>query len=66
MASPGDATGTVSVQQMVPITELRSTISKMVKEVIAELRDGGRDDDREVPPKTNGTLLRRHRSFLPL
>ena len=51
---------------MVPIMELRSTISEMVKEVIAELRDGGRDDDREAPPKTSGTLLRRHRSFLPL
>ena len=63
MANPGDATGTVGTQQMVPIMELRSTISEMV---IAELRDGGRDDGREAPPKTNGTLLIRQRSFLPL
>ena len=39
MANPGDTTGTVGAQQMVPITELRSTILEMVKEVIAELRD---------------------------
>ena len=50
MANPGDTTGTVGAQQMVPITKLRSTISEMVKE--------------DTPPKTNVTLLRYHRSFL--
>ena len=45
MSNPGDTTGTVGAQQMVLITELRLTISEMVKKVIVELRDGGKDDD---------------------
>ena len=50
MANPGDSTGTVGAQQMVPITELRSTVLELVKEPKGgdswpELRDGGKDDD---------------------
>ena len=66
MTDPGDTTVSLSAQQMVPIMELRSTISEMVREVIAKLRDGGKDDDQDAPPKPSGTFLKRHRSFLPL
>ena len=45
---------TSSTQQVVPVTELRTIIAEVVKEVLTDLRAGNKSNDEETPSNTKG------------
>lgn len=45
---------TSGTQQVVPVTELRATITEVVKEVLTELRAGKKSSDEVTPSSAKG------------
>lgn len=56
MASPGSSNTSEEVTQpVIPLAELHSTVSEVVKELMAEMRAGS-SKETEVSPLAKGTL----------